>query len=256
MQKKNYSEEHESSNWEKVLKKQQRSEMLKKIAIWGAIVIVCVAGLGTLVKFADKSTSNNSIPQEVANLPAPKSTDIIVGDENAKVIITEYADLQCPACASVNPLTNQVLDEYKGKVKLVYRFFPLRGIHKNALISGQAAYGAWRLGKFSEMKDLLYENQPSWENLNDPRETFIEYAKEIGLDSGKFQTLMNSDEAKNAVLEGEKEALGLGLNSTPTFFIGNRKFSPRGLEDFKQLIDEELKNSGSEEAKPTTQPLQ
>lgn len=190
--------------------------------------------------FADKSTSNNSAPVEVSNLPAPRSSDIIVGDKNAKVIITEYADFQCPACAAANPFTNQVLDEYKDKVKLVYRFFPLRNIHKNALISGQAAYAAWRLGKFSEMKNMLYENQADWENLGDPRETFLGYAKQIELDNDKFNTLMDSEDAKNAVLNGEREALGLGLNSTPTFFIGNKKFSPRGFEDFKKLIDEEL----------------
>ena len=52
---------------------------------------------------------------------------------------------------------------------------------------------------------------------------------------------MDSDEAKKAVEDGEAEALGLGLNSTPTFFIGNKRFQPQGYEDFKKVIDEELK---------------
>lgn len=240
MQKKDHSQQNQTTNWEQNLKQQAKRELYKKMVIWGGILLVCVAGLGALVMLADKSTSNNSAPVEVSNLPAPKSSDIIIGDPKAKVVITQYADLQCPACAAVNPLTNQVLDEYKGKVKLVYRFFPLRGIHKNAPISGQAAYAAWRLGKFSEMKNMLYENQADWENLGDPRETFLGYAKQIELDNDQFNTLMDSDEAKNAVLNGEKEAIGLGLNSTPTFFIGTKRFSPSGFEDFKKLIEEEI----------------
>lgn len=242
MQKKDRSEQNQTSNWEQNLKQQAKLELYKKMALWGGILLVCVAGLGALVMFASNSTSNNSALVEVSNLPAVKSGDIVLGDPKAKVTITEYADFQCPACARSNPVVNKVLADYDGKIKVVNRFFPLRSIHKNALISGQAAYAAWRLGKFSEMKNLLYENQPSWEKLGDPRETFLDYAKKAGLDKDQFNTLMNSEDAKNAVLNGEKEALGLGLNSTPTFFIGNKRFSPRGFEDFKKLIEEELAN--------------
>jgi len=161
--------------------------MFKKIAIWGAIVAACVAGLAGLVYLADKSGSSNSTPVETANFPGVSENDIIVGDPKAQIIITEYADFQCPACASQNPNINRILSEYDGKVKIVYRFFPLRGIHKNALISGQAGYAAWKLEKFSEMKDMLYDKQADWENLGDPKEVFEVYAKEIGLMKQKMQ---------------------------------------------------------------------
>ncbi|MBI2051386.1 thioredoxin domain-containing protein [Candidatus Roizmanbacteria bacterium] len=227
-------------SWEQNLKQQARKEIYKKMTVWGGILLLCIVGLAGLVMFAGKSTSTNQTPVELSTLPAPKSTDIIVGDKNAKVVITEYADFQCPACAANNPITNRVLEEYKGKVKLVYRFFPLRGIHKNALISAQAAYASWRLGKFEEMKDMLYENQSSWENLGDPSETFVNYAKDLGLNENEFKALMTSDEAKKAVESGEKESLGLGLNSTPSFFIGNKRFQLQGFDGFKKVIDEEL----------------
>ena len=241
MQKKNYSEQHETTNWEQGLKKQERTDMFKKIAMWAGIIAVSIAGLAGLVVLADRSSgSSQKAPVESANFPKINENDIVLGDPSAKVTFTEYADFQCPACASYNPVTNRLLEEYKGKAKLVYRFFPLKSIHKNALISGQAAYGAWKLGKFSEMKDMLYDNQKDWENLGDPREIFEGYASTIGLDIEKFTTIMNSDGAKNAVEAGEKEAIGLGLNSTPTFFIGNKRFSPQGFEDFKKLIEEEI----------------
>lgn len=242
MQKKNYSSGDESSSeWKKSLKKEERKGLLKKALIWTGVAVACIAGLVLLVKMAGTSSAPSTAPVEVANFPGPRENDITLGNSKATVVITEYADFQCPACASYNPLVNKMLKDYDGKIKVVYRFFPL-SIHKNAKISGQTAYAAFKMGKFGEMKDLLYENQPSWEGLNDPKQIFIAYAKDLVLDTGKFEALMNSDEAKKAVDSGEKEAVGLGLNSTPTFFLGNKQILPRDESQFKKLIDTELKN--------------
>lgn len=255
MQKKPAPETASSSNWESNLKKQQRADMIKKVAIWAGIIIACVAGLAILVKVAGNSGPTTE-PVIKENLKAISEDDIVMGDPKAKVEIIEYADFQCPSCAAYNPTVKQLLAEYDGRIKIAHRNFPLRNIHKNAVISGRAAYAAWKLGKFEEMKDLLYDNQAEWENEGDPKEIFIGYAKKISLDEVKFEEIMNSKEAEDAVLNDETEAIALGLNSTPTFFLGKKQIQARTIEDFKQLIDEELKNSGSEVAKPTTQPLQ
>lgn len=229
-----------SEDWQENLNKQTRGTQAKKFLIWGAIILACFAGLGGLVFLANKSAKPPS-PVTQPNLPKVTESDIIEGEKNAKLVVTEYADFQCPACANYNPILNQLLGSYKGKIKVVYRFFPLTGIHKNAVISGQAAYAANMQGKFPEMKDLLYDNQKDWENLSDPKSVFEGYAKEIELNSEQFKKDMNSSQSRDAVLAGEKEALGLGLNSTPSFFIGNKYVQPGGYEDFKALIDAELK---------------
>lgn len=242
MQKKDYSSPNQSSNWQDNVKSQERSNMIKKIAIWGVIIAASVAGLAGLVVLADKGSNSNQAPVETANFPQISENDIVLGDPKAKVTITEYADFQCPACANYNPILNRILLDYADKVKIAYRFFPLRGIHKNALISGQAGYAAGKLGKFPEMKDLLYDNQKDWENLGDPKEVFEAYASSIGLKEEEFRAIMNSAEAKKAVEDGEKEAIGLGLNSTPSFFIGNKQFQPGTYDEFKKLIDDELKS--------------
>lgn len=256
MQKKpSHQEQNQASNsdWQNNLKKQQRNEMLRKVAIWGGIVIACVAGLALLVKMAGMSGPPTTPVENTRVKAVSADKDIIMGNPAAKVTIIEYADFQCPACASYNPIVNQLLSEYDGRIKVVYRFFPLTSIHKNAKISGQAGYAAWKLGKFHEMKDELYSNQKDWENIGDPEKTFVEYAASIGLDRAKFTELMNSKEAQDAVSAGEAEAINIGLSSTPSFFIGNRQFTPSGYEAFKTLIDEELKASGQQ---PTTRPLQ
>ena len=244
MQKKPVSQNQpqSSSAWQNNIKQEERRQLVKKAVIWGGIIIACIAVVAVLVKLAGTSGGPGSAPVVNEKLPAVSSKDIILGNPEAKVAVIEYSDFQCPACASYNPMVNALLSEYDGKVKLAYRFFPLRGIHKNGVISGRAGYAAWKLGKFSEMKDMLFDNQADWENSTDPEKVFGEYAKSLDLNVDEFNKIMNSKEAEEAVVAGETEAMSLGLNSTPTFFIGNKQVSPRTVDDFKKLIDAELES--------------
>lgn len=253
MQKKTKPGEIRSSDWEKNLKKEEQKEKGKKLAIWAGIILVVIIGLTVLVKLAENSGPSTE-PVVTENLKEVSAeNDIIMGNPDAQVTIVEYADFQCPACANYNPVMEQILNSYPDQVRIVYRFFPIESIHKNALISAQAAWAAWKMDKFVEMKDELYGNQAAWEDLDDPRDEFIKYATSIGLDEAEFSELMNSKDAENAVLAGRNDALALGLNATPTFFIGKVQVSARDFNNFKELIDTEL--SGTE-AKTTTAPLQ
>lgn len=240
MQKKDY-DSHQSA-WQDNLNKEKRKNLIQKLVIWGTVALITVAGVALLIKMSGGTTPQAT--EVVINLPKVTDSDIIVGEKSAKVNLIEYSDFQCPACAAYNSVVNEVLSNYKGKVNLVYRFFPLTGIHKNAIISGQAAYAAWKLGKFSQMKDELFNNQSKWEGLSeeDAKKAFIEFAKGIKLDENEFAKIMNSDEAKAAVLADEKSSLSLGLKGTPSFFIGNKQIKPSGYDGFKKVIDSELGN--------------
>lgn len=251
----------QTSDWEKNLKKEEQKEKLKKFAMWGGIILASLAGLAILVALAGRSGSTTTEPVVKENLPAVNAqNDITVGNPDAQVTVIEYADFQCPGCASYNPTIKQVETTYPNQVLVVYRFFPIDSIHKNAQISAQAAYAAWKLDKFSEMKDELYLNQSNWESLDDPRNEFIKYAVSIGLDEAAFTELMNSKEAEEYVNTARAEAISLGINSTPTFFINKKQVTARTFEDFKALIDAELSSSdtqsNSESTKPTLPPLQ
>lgn len=271
MQKKS-AEQHNNSNWEDNIKKQERMEFIKKFGMWGGIAFASFVGLAILVLVAGRSgtpsthngadglTANENLP------PISLTEDMIVGNPNAQVTVIKYSDFQCPACASYNPVMNQILATYPEDVRIVYRHFPLKTIHQNAQISGQAAYAAWKLGKFKEMKDELFNNQDSWATLSDPSDEFVKYAKSLGMDEAEFVELMNSKEAEDIVNAGQAESISLGLQSTPSFFIGNKQFSARSFEDFQALINEELgsapssssdtMDSHSESAEPTLPPLQ
>jgi protein-disulfide isomerase len=243
MQKKKLPDTSSSSAWQENIKKQDRSDKAKKYGIWGIIIAVCVVGFAGLAYLTNKTTTSPSIAgKEETNLRKVDDSDIIVGNPKAKITLMEYGDMQCPACAAYNPLVNQVLDDYKGEVRLVYRFFPLTTVHKHAYLSAQAAYAAWKMDKFDDMKNKLFDKQGDWEALSDPdaQNAFVDYAREVGLDQDKFKELMLSKEAKEYVSRSEKEAIGLGLNSTPTFFLGNVFIAPKNLSDFKSLIDQKL----------------
>lgn len=225
--------------WQEKAKKELRNQTIKKYSMWVGAVTAIVLGIGGLVMLVNSSSSTSS-NQKVSIAPVSKK-DITKGNLKAKVTVIEYADFQCPACAIYNPIVNQILVEYSDKILYVYRMFPLTNIHPNAHISAQAAYAAYKQGKFFEIKDLLFENQTEWDKSSDPTGIFNDYAKELKLDLAKFQKDLKSQEAKNYVNDSENKALSEGMNSTPTFIVNGVKIqNPQGYDEFKKLIDNEL----------------
>ena len=224
--------------WQQKAEAGKKQDQFKKIAMWvGAalVVMLAIAGLAWLV---NSSPTTSSQPVNVAPVSDKDITNKVV---DAKVTLIEYADFQCPACASYQPIVKQLLAEFEGKILFVYRNFPLTNIHKNAVISAQAGLAAHKQGRFSDMAETLYDRQKDWENLSDPTSLFIDYAKELKLDINKFKNDLNSDDTKNFIKDSEKLAVSEGMNSTPTFVLNGAKIkSPNTYDDFKKLIDNEL----------------
>jgi len=224
--------------WQEKAKKDARNSEFKKYALWGGGVFLFAVLLFGLIKFAGSSQS----PKEIANLPPVTASDYQVGTPSVKVIMIEYGDFQCPACATFYSIVKQLKEEYKNDLLFVFRDFPLTNIHRNALLSSQAAYAANMQGKYWEMHDLIYTNQTTWAESGDAASIFADYAKKLDLDADQFTKDMNSDEAKTFVKEGENNAISLGLNSTPSIFLNNKLLNiPLSYEAFKKAIDEELK---------------
>ncbi len=229
--------EQKKAEYQEVLKKQKMNDMLKKFGIWGgaaAILIASVWGLFVLSTTTPSATTG-------VEAPAISNNDITIGSSSAQVSLVEYSDFQCPACAAYHPIVNQLLAEFEGKLKLAYRFFPLSQTHKNAMISAQAGYAAFKQNKFEDMYNMLFDTQNDWANENNAKDKFIEYATQIELDIEKFKADMESDEAKKAIQDDLSEGTKAGVNSTPTFFLNNKKIvTPRTYEDFKKLIQDEI----------------
>lgn len=142
---------------------------------------------------------------------------------NGEITVVEFSDFQCPACLAVQQPLTKILKKYEGKISFVYRYFPLTTLHKNAQVSAQAAEAAGMQDKFWEMHDKLFANQGSWAELSDPRETFTGYAKELGLETDKFSSDLESQIAKDAVSVDLLDATRYNLSGTPTFFVNGVK---------------------------------
>ncbi|MEO5666629.1 MAG: DsbA family protein [Bdellovibrionota bacterium] len=159
------------------------------------------------------------------------------GNKDAKVVIYEFSDFQCPFCARGHAVIKQVMTEYGDKVKLVFRHFPL-SFHPEAEPSAIAAMCAFKQApaKFWEYHDLMFENQSE---LNEASRT--KWAKQIGLNEGDFAKCVSSKEPKSLIDADMKAAEALGVNSTPTFFINGKKVAGAlPFAQFKSMIDEEL----------------
>jgi protein-disulfide isomerase/autonomous glycyl radical cofactor GrcA len=173
------------------------------------------------------------------DLPAPRvevaATGPARGPADAKVTIVEFSDFQCPYCGQAFGTVEQLMQQYAGKVKLVFRQFPLP-IHPNAEKAAEASLCAADQGKFWELHDLLFKNQKKLD-VSDVKT----YAASAGLDGQKFAQCLDSGEKKKQVDFDLEAGQAAGVSGTPAFFI-NGVFLNGALpiEEFKKVIDPEL----------------
>lgn len=161
-----------------------------------------------------------------------------IGPKDAPVRIIEFTDYQCPFCGKARPTINQVLAEYKGKVRYVLRDFPL-SFHKDALKAHEAARCAGEQDKLWEMNKKLFENQRAIKV-----EDLKKYAGEIKLKMDKFEECLDSGKFADVVKQNQEYGEKVGVSGTPAFFINGRMISgARPFSSFKEIIDDELRNA-------------
>ena len=149
-----------------------------------------------------------------------------IGDADAPVVITEFSDYQCPACAGVEELmVRELIERYvdTGKARLVYREFPLDGLHPFARKASEAAVCAGEQDAYWEMHDKLFGSQEEWagQGVSDPTTHFKDYAEELGLDTDDFNQCLDSGEAASVVESDFLAGKMAGVSATPTFFIND-----------------------------------
>ena len=157
------------------------------------------------------------------------------GPASASVILSEFSDFQCPFCARVPSLIDEVLKAYPNDVKFVYKQFPLR-MHAQAMDASKAALAAHKQGKFWEMHDKMFENQKALDG-----DSLKKYAQELGLDVAKFEADMKSAEIQKQIDDEMKLAQNSQVTGTPTLFINGKRVANRSFEGMKTMIDEALK---------------
>ena len=159
------------------------------------------------------------------------------GPEDAPVVLTIFDDFECPYCARLVPVLDQVVKQYPEAVKLVFKHFPLRN-HKHALKAAMASMAAEKQGKFWEFHDLLFAN---YNQLSD--EKIEEIARALNLDMERFQTDMQDPALMNKLRQDMMQAVNAGVRGTPTLFVNGKRLQDRSMAGFQKAIQEELEKA-------------
>lgn len=202
----------------------------------GVIVLVAV-GLMFLPQIL-----RNTGSAEQQNITV-QADDHVKGATSSSVVLVEYSDFECPACAAYFPMVTALVEQYKDDITFVYRHFPLTQIHPRAVPAAVAAEAAGKQGKFFEMHDLLFENQETWAKEGVAQDHFIAYAQQLNLDIEQFTQDLDDEVLAKKVQKDFAEGRSLNVTGTPTFFLNGTKLTnPQSLQEFSSLIEAELNN--------------
>lgn len=203
-------------------------------------------GAGTIGGANIQATTDTNATAQVAPVNVGNGHLPILGNKNAKVTLVEFSDFQCPFCEQLfKESLPQIKKDYidTGKVKLVYRQFPLSSLHPNAQKAAEASECANAQGKFWEYHDQLFSNQAEWEGLDSPGalEKFVAYANNIGLDGEALRECVNSNKMAANVQKDVDEGGKVGVDGTPATFVNGILISGAvPFSDFKTAIDQAL----------------
>lgn len=207
----------------------------------GIGIIIAVLAIPVVAAVLLFSLGNNDAivlsSEERAVALALQQDDYVVGDVDSPVVLVEYLDYECPACAAYHPVVKEVIAQYSDRVAFVTRHFPLF-FHVNARHAAYAVEAAERQGKREEMADIIFEQQRVWEPEVAKAELFDVYAAELELDVDQFVADRQDQLIIDRVEEQYNTGRQIGVNATPSFYLnGERLAGPQNAAEFAALLD-------------------
>ena len=169
-----------------------------------------------------------TVPKEKAAGKERQDSMHVRGPANAPITLEEFGDFQCPPCGALSDPINQLEREYRPRLRVIFRHFPLPN-HAHAREAAFVSEAAGLQGRFWEMHDLLYREQSVWSKAADVRLLFDSYAGMLGLNVDRFKKDMESEQVKVRVASDQKHGAALGVNTTPTVFLNDRALAPISL---------------------------
>lgn len=201
--------------------------------IWGrvaiamvALILILVIAVGVLIFMLVREGQQSSadIGSQLAASAKSQSRQIAekldrpsFGNKDAKLVIVEFGDFQCPISQTEFPIIREISNRYQDKILFIYRQFPV--INQNSILAAQASLCANEQGKFWAMHDRLFSS--TGQELT--TEFLSQVAKSSGVDLVKFQSCLSSEKYKNQVTEDALDAELLAVAGTPTFFVNGYK---------------------------------
>ena len=241
----NEDSETDAPDWmEDTEAEESKKRLFPKQLLWAILIFVLAFGTGIgsgyLIwgrEHKEIAEDQYQIPPDIQRYEVSEDGNPSWGRDDAPITIIEFSDYECPYCrkwhAEVWPLIQK---EYKNKVRLVYRDFPLESIHSNATPAAAAADCANEQDAYWEFNDALFSMKY---DLN--VSSYQQYADELKLDVGAFNECLES-KRYNAEVQADLEyAYSLGIQSTPTFFVnGLAVVGAQPYDLFEFIIEKEL----------------
>lgn len=209
---------------------------------WIIFIVATIALLGGLVVLSTQNRIDVS-EFDAAKVIAANDKDGSIGDhvygnKDAKVVLIEYGDYQCPGCKGAYERAKTVVERYKDNLAFVFRNLPLTQIHSNARAAAAVAEAAGKQGKYWEMHDKLYENQDSWSQASGAQRSdlFEGYARDLALNTDQFNSDIASDSVDQKIRFDQAIFKKTGnQQSTPTFTMDGAKLADKDWSDEKAL---------------------
>jgi len=202
---------------------------------WAQIgIVVAVITIFSGILIYAKTSSNNKNDNLKGEIAKPIENN---NNDEGKVVLEEYSDFQCPACAGAAQIVSELKKKHKDKLEVKFIDFPLT-YHTLAPKASEAAASARDQGKFWEYHDILFQNQRIWGQAKSEEEAvkyFKQYAKDLGLDTRQFDKSLDSGEKKDYVEQNKQKALDMKISATPTFYLNGEKLE--GYKTWDELIE-------------------
>lgn len=230
----------------------RKSPLTPFYAVLGGIAVV---GVGLILyQVLARGGSAATEPVEVAIEPSElaRVQGISMGDPNAPVVIYEFADFQCPACAQYASLYAPTIKQRlvdTGLVRYVHHDYPLTQIHPNAFLAARAGRCANEQDAFWHFHDLLYARQMRWTSMGDPSDFFVDVADEVGIDDRAFAACLRSDRYAEEVTRSMRLGDSMGVPGTPTLFVNMRRLPQ--IPEFSELEAMVRAEAGMAASQPT-----
>ncbi len=239
----------QSSGKQKSVKPAPRNQK----GLYTVLGLIAAGFAGFLIYQASQPTGGEAVKIDPGT-PLPEAAGYSIGPVDAPVKVVEFADFECPACAQFFTLTEPDVRKRlveTGQVRYTFMDFPLP-MHPNTWPASNAAACANEQGKFWEYHDLLFQLQDQWNGFatRRPAGKFKEFAQQVGLDVGQWESCFDDQKYNLNIKAHEQEAVRRGAGQTPTFIIGSRRVPGSiSFDKFKAYVDTALAEAG-----PLTQP--